>query len=255
MSHLFHTHSTAFKDALKYGFYELQNIRDWYREVTSDVGMHADLVKYWIRVSTLLVTPVAPHFAEHIWTEFLKEPKSVQLARWPEPGRAADRTVIEAGAYMRTTLKMIRDAETTLLKKLQKGRKGKVDGPSFDPKLPKSVRIYVASRFPEWQDVCVQAIKDSYSVETYKVDDVRVRAVLTENGILKDKRAMPFIQAFKVCFLIVRVVEPWIDLVLSCVETHVGNWCYQCVPSNVAVLRVRDLGRVSALPEEISEFG
>ena len=73
-------HSTPFKDALKYGFYELQNIHDWYREVTSDVGMHADLVKYWIRISTLLVTPVAPHFAEHIWTEFLKEPSPFS---WP----------------------------------------------------------------------------------------------------------------------------------------------------------------------------
>lgn len=192
-----HYDATAFKDALKYGFYELQNIRDWYREVTSDVGMHADLVKYWIRVSALLVTPIAPHFAEHIWTEFLREPKSIQLALWPDPGRPADRAVIEAGVYMRGTLKMIRDAETTLLKKMQKGKKGKGDGPSFDPKLPKSVRIYVASRFPEWQDVCVQAIKDSYSVETDKVDDVKVRTILTENGMIKDKRAMPFVQAFK----------------------------------------------------------
>ncbi|KAL4077451.1 hypothetical protein J3A83DRAFT_4213723 [Scleroderma citrinum] len=192
-----HYEATSFKDALKYGFYELQNIRDWYREVTSDVGMHADLVKYWIRVSALLVTPVAPHFAEHIWTEFLKEPKSIQLAVWPEPGRPADRAIIEAGAYMRSTLKMIRDAETTLLKKMQKGKKGRTDGPLFDPKLPKSVRIYVASRFPEWQDACVQAIKDAYSVDTDKVDDTKVRAILVENGMIKDKRAMPFIQAFK----------------------------------------------------------
>ena len=40
----------------------------------------------------------------------------------------------------------------------------------------------------------MQAIKDSYSVETDKVDDVKVRAILTENGMIKDKRAMPFIQ-------------------------------------------------------------
>ncbi|KAI6102854.1 hypothetical protein F5141DRAFT_1133125 [Pisolithus sp. B1] len=192
-----HYEATSFKDALKYCFYEFQNIRDWYREVTSDIGMHADLVKYWIRVSVLLVTPFAPHFAEHIWTEFLREPKSIQLALWPDPGRPADRAVIEAGIYMRSTLKTIRDAETTLLKKMQKGKKGKADGPLFDPKLPKSVRIYVASQFPEWQDACVQAIKDSYSAETDKVDDVKVRTILTENGMIKDKRAMPFVQAFK----------------------------------------------------------
>ena len=32
--------------------------------------------------------------------------------------------------------------------------KGKAGGPSFDPKLPKSVRIYTTSLFPEWKGVC-----------------------------------------------------------------------------------------------------
>ena len=189
--------STSFKDALKYGFYEFQNIRDWYREVTADVGMHADLVKYWVRASALLMTPFAPHTAEHIWLAFLQETQSIQLALWPDPGRAADRPLIEAGVYMRGTLKMIRDAETTLLKKLQKGKKGKPDGPSFDPKSPKSVRVYVATRFPEWQETCVQAVKEAYSEVENKVDDARVRAILTERNLIKDKRVMPFVQAFK----------------------------------------------------------
>ncbi|KAN0080063.1 hypothetical protein V8E55_009629 [Tylopilus felleus] len=192
-----HFDNTSFKDALKYGFYEFQNIRDWYREVTADVGMHVDLVKYWVRTSALLMTPFAPHSAEHVWTEFLHESQSIQLARWPDPARTADRTLIEAGAYMRSTLKTIRDAETTLLKKLQKGKKGKPDGPSFDPKAPKSVRVYVATRFPEWQEICVQAIRKAYSEAEDTVDDVRVRAILTERGLIKDKRVMPFVQAFK----------------------------------------------------------
>ncbi|KIJ61224.1 hypothetical protein HYDPIDRAFT_183337 [Hydnomerulius pinastri MD-312] len=192
-----HYEATAFKDALKYGFYELQNVRDWYRELTTEFSMHADLVKYWIRVSALLVTPFAPHFAEHIWLEYLKEPKTIQLALWPDPGRAADRTIIEAGQYMRKTLKMIRDAEISLLKKMQKGKGGKGSGSSFDPKSPRSVRIYVATRFPEWQDTCVQVVKDSYSEQEDKVDDAKVKELLTERGLIKDKRAMPFVQAFK----------------------------------------------------------
>jgi leucyl-tRNA synthetase len=153
----------------KYGFYEFQNIRDWYREVTADVGMHVDLVKYWVRTSALLMTPFAPHSAEHIWLAFLHESQSIELARWPDP----DRTLIEAGAYMRSTLKTIRDAETTLLKKLQKGETGKPDGPSFDPKSPKSVRVYVATRFPEWQEACVDAVREAYVAAEDKVDDAR----------------------------------------------------------------------------------
>ncbi|KAF8119321.1 hypothetical protein EV363DRAFT_1514781 [Boletus edulis] len=109
-----HYDSTSFKDALKYGFYEFQNICGWYREVIADVGMHADLAKYW-------------------------------LVRWPSPGCTADHTLIEAGAYMRTP-------------------KRKPDSPSFDPKLPKSVRVYVATWFrsPSGKRR-VQAVREAYS--------------------------------------------------------------------------------------------
>ena len=44
----------TYKDAVKHGFYELQSARDWYREVTADVGMHADLVEWWVRTAALL---------------------------------------------------------------------------------------------------------------------------------------------------------------------------------------------------------
>lgn len=165
--------------------------------------MHADLVKYWIRTAALLVTPVAPHFAEHIWTSLLHEPQSVQLARWPTPESDVDRSITDAGAYMRGTVKTIRDAELALLKKAGKGKSGVAP---FDPKKPRAVRVYVASAFPAWQDKCVQIVKDAYSEEHDKVDDQRVRELLIERGLIKDKRAMPFVQAFKVsvsrpCFL------------------------------------------------------
>ena len=173
----------------------MQSARDWYREVTSDVGMHGDLVHHWIRTSALLILPIAPHFSEHIWTEVLKEPKSVQFALWPTPSSPLDHTILDAGAYVRSILKSMRDAEVTLLKKM-----GKARGPAatYDPKKPRSIRVYVATSFPEWQDKCVQIIKEAYDSEKDKVDDVKVRSLLTERGLIKDKRAMPFVQAFKV---------------------------------------------------------
>ncbi|KAI0920465.1 hypothetical protein AcV5_010190 [Taiwanofungus camphoratus] len=185
---------THYKDALKYGFYELQTARDWYREVTSDVGMHGELVRWWIRVSVLLITPIAPHFAEHIWTTILKEPKSVHLARWPEVTRPVDRSVIDAGAYMRGTIKTMRDAELSLLKKMNKGKQGQAP---YDPTKPRAVRIYIATSFPAWQDQCVQVVRDAYAPLADKVDDAKVRELLTQRGLIKDKRAMPFVQAFK----------------------------------------------------------
>jgi leucyl-tRNA synthetase len=186
---------TFYKDALKYGFYELQSARDWYREVTADVGMHADLVRYWIQISALLASPIAPHFADHIWRGILAHPTSIQLARWPTPSRSVDVPTIDAGTYMRSLVKTVRDAEFTLLKKLGKSKGGP---PPFDPKKPRAVRVYIATRFPEWQDACVQAVQAAWAPEASRVDDAKVRTLLTERGLIKDKRAMPFVQLFKV---------------------------------------------------------
>ena len=191
------TYRTFYKDAMKYGFYELQSARDWYREVTADIGMHADLVGYWINVAALLASPIAPHFAEHVWRGILHQPTSIQLALWPTPSQPIDTPTIEAGAYMRALVKNVRDAELTLLKKLEKA-KGKAGPPPFDPKKPRALRVYVATRFPEWQDACVQAVQAAWTSETARVDDAKVRALLTERGLIKDKRAMPFVQLFKV---------------------------------------------------------
>ncbi|TFL03231.1 hypothetical protein BDV98DRAFT_527824 [Pterulicium gracile] len=193
-----HYESTHYKDAVKYGFYELQTARDWYREVTSNVGMHVDLVKYWIRIAALLITPIAPHFAEHIFTGLLKEPKSIQLASWPTPSSAVDRTTIEIGTYMRSTAKNIRDAEAALIKKLSKLKsKGGASGPIYDSKKPKSVRIYVSSSFPQWQESCVQIVKECYNESSSAIDDAKIRQLLNERGLGKDKQCMPFIQALK----------------------------------------------------------
>ncbi|RXW20600.1 hypothetical protein EST38_g5264 [Candolleomyces aberdarensis] len=195
-----HYEATNYKDALKYGFYELQSARDWYREVTGDVGMHRDLVLYWIRTAALLITPIAPHFAEQVWCDILSEPKSIQHALWPTPFKPVDPTITAAGLYMRGTIKTIRDAETNLPRMLQKAAKGKkvnTDSAPFDLKKPNSVKIYVAKEFPEWQNTAVQTVKDAYDEKEDNVDDAKVRQLLVENGLINDKRVMPFIQAFK----------------------------------------------------------
>lgn len=130
--------------------------------------MHADLVHYWIRVSALLILPIVPHFSEHIWLEILREPVTVQKALWPAPSTPPDQTILDAGAYVRGTLKSMREAEVSLLKKMGKS---KGQAPSYDLKKPKSVRIYVATSFPEWQETCVQLVKLVYDPERDKVDD------------------------------------------------------------------------------------
>ncbi len=85
--------------------------------LATDIEILPDLVKYWIRTSCLLVTPVAPHFAEHIWSTVLSEPKSVQFASYPEPSRPVDQAVLDSAVYMRDMMKKVRDAEATIAEK------------------------------------------------------------------------------------------------------------------------------------------
>lgn len=148
--------------------------RDWYRDVTVDDGMHTNLVKYWMCCSALLVVSIAPHFAEQIWSMILKEPTSVQRALRPVPKAAVDRTIIEAGQYMRGTIKTIRDAEMALLMALAKAKSKKNTSANeglFDPKKWKAVCIYVTKTFPERQDICFSVLQEAYLKSDDNIDD------------------------------------------------------------------------------------
>ena len=218
--------------------------------------MHGNLVKYWIEVAALLVTPIAPHFTEHLWSTVLGKPQSIQLARWPTPSSEVDAAAVEAGSYMRGTIKTIRDAELTLIKRLSRGKSS-----PYDPKKPKAVRVYVASRFPEWQNECIEAVKEAYDSETQKVDDVKVREGLQRKELLKDKRAMPFIQLFKVgsvnpsplffFFFLVPKVNPFRQRT----ETNATIWSGGCVQATALILRGGRLERDLGILEEIFGFG
>lgn len=61
--------SMLFKEALRTGFFELQAVRDAYRELTANEnGMHHDLVFQFIELQALLLSPICPHVAEHVWS-------------------------------------------------------------------------------------------------------------------------------------------------------------------------------------------
>ncbi|CAG8679942.1 42317_t:CDS:10 [Gigaspora margarita] len=183
---------TFYRDALKYGFYEFQASRDWYREATVDEGMHRDLILRWIEVQTLLLSPIAPHWSEYIWREVLSKEGFIINASFPKPSSPVDESLLEAGEYVRKIIKSIRDLEIASQKKKKKGK-----AEDFDPNKPKTLKIFVATSFPEWQDIVVEAIKHNFNEDTKSFDDVKIRENLSEKGILKNKKTMPFVQEFK----------------------------------------------------------
>ncbi|KAL6622444.1 hypothetical protein ACP70R_032323 [Stipagrostis hirtigluma subsp. patula] len=72
-----------FRDALKSGFYDLQLARDEYRLSCGAAGMNRDLLWRFMDVQTRLITPICPHYAEHVWQNILKKEGFAIKAGWP----------------------------------------------------------------------------------------------------------------------------------------------------------------------------
>ncbi|UZJ56488.1 hypothetical protein CBS101457_005808 [Exobasidium rhododendri] len=182
-----------YKSAVKNGFYEFQNIRDAYREATVEVGMHRDLVMKWMKLQALLIMPVAPHFAEHVWKGILGESSTIQNAPWPTATAPADKSIEDAAIYIRGLIKTIRDAELSIVKRKAKGKKV---GTGYDEKQPKAVKIFVAKGFPQWQENVIAIIRECVDSNS-KIDDGKLKSELAKSGLLKDKKIMPFVQSIK----------------------------------------------------------
>ncbi|KAI9024276.1 leucyl-tRNA synthetase [Phycomyces nitens] len=185
--------ATHYREALKYGVFEFQAAKDTYQLACSDIGMHKDLVERYIEFQTLFLAPICPHWSEHLWTDILHKPTSVVDAPFPQPTAPVDEVVLASADYVRRTIKAVRDAELNLIKKKKKGKAAEED---YKPNSPKSLKIYVATKFPEWQEDCIKVLRANYDASG-KFDDNKIRAELGAKGMLKNKKTMPFVQEQK----------------------------------------------------------
>ncbi|KAI2636056.1 leucyl-tRNA synthetase [Xylaria nigripes] len=180
---------TSFKLALKSGFYDFIASRDWYRDITKSVGisMHHDVVKRFIELQALLLTPIAPHFSEYLYRDVLGHSDSVHNALYPEVP-PSDTALTAVFNYVRSVTSNITAAEANQVKKLAKGKTI-----SYDPKEPKRLTISVATSFPEWQDKSIDLLAQQYE----KTGTIDVKD-LTKQIDKKDmKKVMPFVQVLK----------------------------------------------------------
>jgi len=184
---------TSYKLALKAAHYDFLNARDTYREACNAAGipLHKDLVFKYIRLQALILTPIAPHWADYVWREILGEKESIQFARWPEVP-AADPALTAAREYVRTTSSNINSAEAAQLKKMAKGRQS-----DFDPKKPKKLTIFMTESFPAWQAKYIELLKEVWdpATNTQKIEDKELNGRIAKMGEMK--KAMPFVQALK----------------------------------------------------------
>ncbi|RKO84472.1 hypothetical protein BDK51DRAFT_27993, partial [Blyttiomyces helicus] len=203
-----------YREAVKVGYYELQNARNEYRKATTPPasaaegevyeGMHKDLVMKYVEVQTLLLAPITPHWSENIWTELLKKPQSVMHARWPVLTPPADSaSLLAAAEYVRGLGARIRSAEDQASKK--KAKKGAAA--EADESGPRTLRLYVASTFPAWQDEALAVLKETWDEATKKLSG-NEKQLLAKKGLMKNKAVMPFIMTIKNCAKMLKLTLP-----------------------------------------------
>lgn len=180
-----HYEGTMYKAALKAAYYDFTAARDFYREATkaAGLGMHEDLAKRYIELQALLITPIAPHWAEYIWLEVLKKPETIQNALYPTVP-SADAGLTAAREFVRSTQSNITSAEGQAIKRLAKNKAA-----LFDPKKEKKITIFSAKAWPEWQKKYIDILRTQYP-------NIDIKALSKQAGP-ESKKAMPFVNGLK----------------------------------------------------------
>lgn len=180
-----------YKLALRSALYDFTSARDSYREasVAAGITMHKDLVLRYIELQALLLTVIAPHWAEYIWLEVLKKPSTIRNELFPSaPAPNAAHTA--AREYVRHLSSNITSAEAAQQKKKAKGK-----DIGYDPKLPKKLTIFAAEKFPAWQGKYIDLVREHFDAKTITFDHKALMPKVSRFGEMK--KAMPFVQGLK----------------------------------------------------------
>ena len=153
-----------FRDAVKSGFYDLQNARDEYRNyhhISKEV-MNLKCVETYIAAQAVAIAPVCPHWAEWIWTEILKKQGSVTNTKWLsleyETNMFDARLELRRSDYITQAIQSFRGVLKPPKKKKKKKKADAVEEPKWV--RPTAGRVYVRRDFEPWRLALIEEVKN-----------------------------------------------------------------------------------------------
>jgi leucyl-tRNA synthetase len=75
----------CYRDGLKKCFFDARICRDLYREwgARCNIPLHEEVCMRFINSMVVMMSPICPHWSEHLWVNILGNPESVCKTRWP----------------------------------------------------------------------------------------------------------------------------------------------------------------------------
>ena len=101
-----------FRDGLHLCWFDMIIARDLYRDwsIRCGIPMHKLVLQRFVIALTIMMTPITPHWCEHIWESMGHKDTSVCDATWPISDQPYDKLVRKQYVFFRDTLKNARQA-------------------------------------------------------------------------------------------------------------------------------------------------
>lgn len=158
-----------YKQALKFGFFELQSIKEDYL-IAKSGQMNPFVLMKFLETQLVLMNPITPHFAQFCWTHYVypvfKESSNYPRAcvenltkqAWPTASAPFDKVLASRLAYLK-------DAKSKIRVDIEKAKLGgakKKKGPAAPeaPKVLENCTLFVAKEYPEFQKKCLNVLKE-----------------------------------------------------------------------------------------------